>query len=202
MKEAPSEFIMQRRRFIKQTAGLFAAGVLPALAPSITRAHTPYAQWDVFRQRHLQILTSHADLAGDDIGDIWVALLREKLPLSRAMVSRAHDMPRVAALLKTNQSKLAVLSYMHARLMFTGAPPFEDYAPMPLEVLVDDGKYLLVTRADLPLHHGFLITATLMSEAAKLNLIDPGKGRFGMPLHAGARAFMSGEKLDMPAPNS
>jgi hypothetical protein len=202
MKEAPSEFIMQRRRFIKQTAGLFAAGVLPALAPSITRAHTPYAQWDIFRQRHLQILTSHADLAGDDIGDIWVALLREKLPLSRAMVSRAHDMPRVAALLKTNQSKLAVLSYMHARLMFTGAPPFEDYAPMPLEVLVDDGKYLLVTRADLPLHHGFLITATLMSEAAKLNLIDPGKGRFGMPLHAGARAFMSGEKLDMPAPNS
>jgi len=187
---------------MQQTVGLLAAGMVPALAPSISHAHTPYAQWDIFRQRHLQILTSHADLAGDDIGDIWVALLREKLPLSRAMVSRAHDMPRVAALLKTNQSKLAVLSYMHARLMFTGAPPFEDYAPMPLEVLVDDGKYLLVTRADLPLHHGFLITATLMSDAARLNLIDPGKGRFGMPLHAGARAFMSGEKLDMPAPNS
>jgi hypothetical protein len=111
-------------------------------------------------------------------------------------------MPRIAALLKTNQSKLAVLSYMHARMMFTGEPPFQDYAPIPLEVLVDDGKYLLVARSDLPLHHGFLITATLMSEAEKLHLIDPGKGRFGMQLHAGARAFLNGEKLDMPASDS
>ena len=143
-------------------------------------------------------MTSHADLAGDDIGDLWVEVLRAKLPLSRAMVSRAHDMRRIAALLKTNQSKLAVLSYMHARLMFTGSPPFEDYAPLPLEVVVDDGKYLLVSRPDLPLHHGFLLAASLMAEAQKLNLIDPGKGRFGMPLHAGARAFFSGEKLEMP----
>lgn len=187
---------------MQQAASLLAAGALPAFTVSPAQAHTPYAQWDVFRKRHLQLLTSHADLAGDDIGDIWVEILRAKLPLSRAMVSRAHDMPRIAALLKTNQSKLAVLSYMHARMMFTGEPPFQDYAPMPLEVLVDDGKYLLVARSDLPLHHGFLITATLMSEAEKLHLIDPGKGRFGMQLHAGARAFLNGEKLDMPASDS
>ena len=187
---------------MQQAASLLAAGALPAFTAAPALAHTPYAQWDIFRKRHLQLLTSHADLAGDDIGDIWVEILRAKLPLSRAMVSRAHDMPRIAALLKTNQSKLAVLSYMHARMMFTGEPPFQDYAPMPLEVLVDDGKYLLVTRSDLPLHHGFLITATLMSEAEKLHLIDPGKGRFGMQLHAGARAFLNGEKLDMPASDS
>jgi hypothetical protein len=178
-----------------QALGVLACAALPGAS---ALAHTPYAQWDVFRKRHLQILTSQADLAGDDLGDLWVEVLREKLPLSRAMVSRAHDMPRIAALLKTNQSKLAVLSYMHARLMFTGAAPFEDFAPMQLEVLVDNGKHLLVTRADLPLHHGFLIAATLMTEK-RLGLIDPGKGRFGMPLHAGARAYLSGEKLEMPA---
>ena len=174
---------------------MVAAVALP-VAPAC--AHTPYAQWDIFRKRNLQILTSHADLPGDEVGEDWVAVLREKLPLSRAMVSRAHDFPRVAALLKTNQSKLAVLSYMHARLIFTGSPPFEDYAPLPLEVLVDDGKYLLVTRPDLPLHHGFLIATTLMSEAGKLHLVDPGKGKFGMPVHAGARAYLNGEKLEMP----
>jgi hypothetical protein len=178
-----------------QALGVLACAALPGAS---ALAHTPYAQWDVFRKRHLQILTSQADLAGDDLGDLWVEVLREKLPLSRAMVSRAHDMPRIAALLKTNQSKLAVLSYMHARLMFTGAAPFEDFAPMQLEVLVDNGKHLLVTRTDLPLHHGFLIAATLMTEK-RLGLIDPGKGRFGMPLHAGARAYLSGEKLEMPA---
>ncbi len=190
---------MHRRQFILRTAGALAAFAFPAF-PAF--AHTPYAQWDVFRKRHLQILTSHADLPGDETGDEWVAVLRDKLPLSRAMVSRAHDMPRVAALLKTNQSKLAVMSYMHARLMFTGSAPFEEYAPMPLEVLVDDGKYLLVTRPDLPLHHGFLIAATLMGEAEKLHLQNPGKGKFGMRVHAGAQAFFNGEKLEAPPAES
>jgi hypothetical protein len=161
-------------------------------------AHTPYRFWDVFRKRNLQILTSHADYTGDDLGDNWVAVLREGLPLSRAMVSRAHDMPRIASLLKTNQVKLAVLSYMHARLLFTGAPPFEEFAPLPLEILVDNGSYLLLTRPDLPLDHGYLITAALMEEADKLTLIKPGKGQFGMAVHAGAKAFFNGEKLEPP----
>ena len=186
---------MFRRQFITRALSLLAGITFPAIS---SFAHTPYAQWDVFRKRHLQILTSHADLPGDEVGDEWVAVLREKLPLSRAMVSRAHDMPRIAALLKSNQSKLTVLSYMHARLMFTGSPPFEEYAPLPLEVLVDNGKYLLITRSDLPLHHGFLIAASLMQEADKLQLVNPGKGKFGMAVHAGAKAYFNGEKLDMP----
>lgn len=186
---------MFRRQFITRALSLLAGITFPAIS---SFAHTPYAQWDVFRKRHLQILTSHADLPGDEVGDEWVAVLREKLPLSRAMVSRAHDMPRIAALLKSNQSKLTVLSYMHARLMFTGSPPFDDYAPLPLEVLVDNGKYLLITRSDLPLHHGFLIAASLMQEADKLKLVNPGKGKFGMAVHAGAQAYFNGEKLDMP----
>ena len=108
---------MFRRQFITRAAALFAGISFPAIS---SFAHTPYAQWDIFRKRNLQVMTSHADLPGDEVGDEWVAVLREKLPLSRALVSRAHDMPRIAALLKTNQTKLAVLSYMHARLMFTG----------------------------------------------------------------------------------
>ena len=81
---------------MQQAAGLLATGIAPALLVNRAYAHTPYAQWDVFRKSHLQLLTSHADLAGDDVGDLWVEVLRAKLPLSRAMVSRAHDMPRIA----------------------------------------------------------------------------------------------------------
>ncbi len=187
---------MQRRQFIAQAAAVLSAVLLPVHSAF---AHTPYAQWNIFRKRHLQLLTSRADLAGDDVGDLWVEILRDKLPLSRAMVSRAHNMTRIAALLKSNQSKLAVLSYTHAQQMFKGDDQFEEYGQLPLEVLVDDGKYLLVTRSDLPLHHGFLIATTLMSEADKLHLLDPGKGRFGMSVHAGARAYLNGEKLEMPS---
>ena len=91
---------MFRRQFITRAAALLAGVTFPAIS---SFAHTPYAQWDVFRKRNLQVLTSHADLPGDEVGDEWVAVLHEKLPLSRALVSRAHDMPRIAALLKTNQ---------------------------------------------------------------------------------------------------
>jgi hypothetical protein len=114
------------------------------------------------------------------------------------MVSRALNMTRVGSLLKTNQSILAVLSYKHARLMFTGGPPFEQFSPLHLEVLIDNGKYLLVARPSLPLHHGFMITEALMKDAEKLQLVKPVKGKFGMSVHAGSKAFFNGEKIKMP----
>ena len=186
---------MQRRPFLSRLTLTSALALFPVFK---ALAHTPYRFWDVFRKRNMQILTSHADYTGDDTGDTWVAVLRENLPLSRAMVSRAHDMPRIASLLKTDQVKIAVLSYMHARLMFTGEPPFEEYAPLPMEILIDNGKYLLVTRPDLPLYHGYLVTTALMEAADKLQLVNPGKGHFGMSVHAGAQACYRGEKLEPP----
>ena len=123
---------MQRRSFLSRLSLAAAMSGLPAMA----LAHTPYRFWDVFRKRNMQILTSHADYTGDETGDAWVAVLRENLPLSRAMVSRTHDMTRIASLLKTDQVKMAVLSYQHARLMFTGEPPFAEYAPLAMEILL------------------------------------------------------------------
>ncbi len=158
----------------------------------------PYRQWDIFRKRYLQILTSRSDAAGDAFGDAWVALLRDKLPLSRALVSRARDIARIASLLKTDQGKLACLSYADAHAVFGGKPPYDEYAPMPIEVLLDRGTHLLVARADLPLHHGHLIVATLMEDAA-LQLRVPLEGKLGMALHVGAKSFARGDKLEMPA---
>jgi hypothetical protein len=186
---------MHRRSFISRLSLVIALASLPAIK---ALAHTPYRLWNVFRKSNMQIMTSHADYTGDEIGEVWVAVLRENLPLSRAMVSRAHDMFRIASLLKTDQVKSAVLSYQHARQLFTGEPPYEEFAPLQMEILVDNGKYLLVTRPDLPTYHGYLLTTALMEAADKLQLINPGKGRFGMPVHAGAQAYYRGEKLEPP----
>jgi hypothetical protein len=172
-----------------------------ALPPGRAAAHTPYRQWDIFRQRYLQILTSRTDLVGDALGDRWVALLREKLPLSRALVSRARDMIRVASLLKTDQGRLAILSYADAQAMFQGQEPFDQFAPMPLDVLLDSGAFLLVARQDLPLHHAYLITASLMEEAGELHIHVPPDGRFGMALHPGALSVQRGERIEMPSPS-
>lgn len=186
---------MQRRRFIGSSAALLATALWPV---SPVFAHTPYAQWDLFRKRNLQILTSHSDLPGDIIGDEWVDFLRQKLPLSRAMVSRARDVVRVASLLKTDQSKLAVLSYQHAQALMTSAAPFEDYKEMPLQIMFDNGSHVLVARENLPLHHGFLIAVTLLEQAGPMRLTVPLKGKFGMQVHPGARAAALGEKIEMP----
>jgi hypothetical protein len=186
---------MQRRSFISFGAMLSSAVLLPM---QLAMAHTPYRFWDVFRKRNMQILTSHADYIGDETGDVWVATLREKLPLSRAMVSRTQYMTRMASLLKTDQVKIAVVSYQHAQQMVKGEAPFEEYAPLQLDILVDNGKYLLVTLPNLPLYHGYLVTTALMEAADKLQLINPGQGRFGMAVHAGAQAYYRGEKLSPP----
>lgn len=186
---------MQRRRFISSASALIAAGLWPL---TNVYAHTPYAQWDLFRKGNLQILTSHSDLPGDTIGDEWVEFLSKKLPLSRAMVSRARDVARVASLLKTDQSKLAVLSYQHAKAMMSSAAPFEAYKEMPLQIMIDNGTHVLVARNDLPLHHGFLIAVTLLEAAGPMHLTVPLDGKFGMKVHPGARAAAMGEKVELP----
>ena len=171
--------------------------VLLTFLPSAAAiAHTPYGQWDIFRQRHLQVLTSRSDLVGDALADRWVAILAEHLPKSHAMVSRARDFVRVASLLKTDQAKLAVLSYDQADAMFGARSPFEDFAPMPLQVLIDNGSYVLLARDDLPLEHGYLLVATLLEQAKSLNFTVPMEGKFGMLLHPGARAAALGEEIN------
>ena len=187
---------MQRRSFLSRLSLAAAMSALPAAV----MAHTPYRFWDVFRKRNMQILTSHADYTGDETGDAWVAVLRENLPLSRAMVSRTLDLRRSASLLKTNQVKMAVLSYEDAHLLSSGKPPFDQFSPLVMDILIDNGKYLLVTLPDLPLYHGYLVTTALMEDANKLQLINPGQGRFGMGVHAGALAVYKGEKLAPPEP--
>ncbi len=151
------------------------------------RAHTPYGQWDSFRTTHLQVLTSRADLKGDAIADEWVAVLAEHLPKSKAVVSRARNFVRVASLLKTDQAKVAVLSYAQAKSMLNGIDQFEEIGPIPLQVLLNNGQYLLVARDDLPEDHGFLVVATLLEEASVLQLSVPLDGLFGMDVHPGAR---------------
>jgi len=162
------------------------------LAPiTVIKAHTPYGQWDSYRIRHLQVLTSRSDLVGDSVADEWVAVLAKHLPKSKAVVSRARNFERVASLLKTDQAKVAVLSYEQAQSMFNGHAPFEEFGPIALQVLLDNGAYLLVTRDDLPKEHGFLVVETLLQQATKLQLSVPENELFGMQVHPGAQEVLA-----------
>lgn len=183
-------------RSLPARSGRFFVGMLLlcAVVPiADLRAHTPYGQWDSFRTTHLQVLTSRSDLAGDAVADKWVAVLAEHLPKSKAVVSRARNFVRVASLLKTDQAKVAVLSYEQAESMFDGTTPFEEFGPMPLQLLLDNGTYLLVAKDDFPEQHGYLVVATLLEQATLLKLSVPTGGLFGMDAHPGAISAAAGD---------
>ncbi len=69
---------------------------------------------------------------------------------------------------------------------------------MPLQILLDNGTHVLVARENLPLHHAYVVTATLLEEARPLHLSVPLDGRLGMTVHPGARSAALGETLEMP----
>lgn len=184
---------MKRRTLLRACAALLAGWPMMAAL-----AHTPYRQWDIFRRRYLQVLTSRNDPAGDAIGDDWVVQLLQRLPLSRAMVSRARDTERMASLLKTDQARLAVLSHEDVRLFAASLPPYEDFAPMPLQVLLNNATHALVARDNLPLHHAFAITSALLEDRDRLGLSVPLDGLHGMALHPGARAVALGDTIEPP----
>ena len=185
-RKLPREIESQRKHASRWLSTLvFVAVLLPVPATELN-AHTPYAQWDSFRVRHLQVLTSRSDLTGDELAEKWVALLAKHLPKSKAVVSRARNFIRVASLLRTDQAKVAVLSHGQAKSMLNGTSPFEEIGPVALQVLMDNGSYLLVSRDDLPREHGYLLVATLMDQADILELSVPAEGPFGMQVHPGA----------------
>jgi hypothetical protein len=70
---------------------------------------------------------------------------------------------------------------------------------MPIQVLLDDGKYFLIARESLPKSHAFVITAALMHESRDLKFLKPTKATYGIPLHPGSQAYFSGEEVPLDA---
>ena len=175
--------VMKRRLFLS------AAGVASALLLS---GHTPYRQWKLYRQAHLLIFTSRDDPGSDSLGERIAARLREVLPESKSEVARAPNVARIASLITTNQADVAVLSHANALALYKQQPPFQDFQPIELRVLVDTPSYQLVCRDDFKLRHGYLVAEALAGDPSEPKLRVPPDPQ-GVPVHAGALAFLRGD---------
>lgn len=158
------------------------------IASSPLFAHSPYGQWDAFRSRYLQIVTNKADIEGDKFGEELADTLRLGLPSSRALVSRAPNVERIASLLYTDQVKVAVVSYKDLKELVS----FEDFKNLPISILMDNGYYVVVGRNDLPAYHGYLISKTL-NENKWLRFKTPVQKKLGLDIHPGTAAMLKGE---------
>ena len=175
---------MRRRELIRACAAL---GAWHALS-----AHTPYRQWQVYRQRHLVIGTSRADGPSYALGKRIALVLLEHLPKSSARVTRGPDPWRLASLLTTSQLDVVLLTADDAAALRDGRPPFEAFGPTEMRALARLGSHLLVTRPDFPDRHAWLVAMTLMWHGDALDAAVQIVAAGVVPAHPGALAYASG----------
>lgn len=175
-------------------------GAFGVLAASVVLAgHTPYRQWAVYRRKHLLLLTHRGDPEGVELARAMAERLASRVPSSKARITRAPHLHRVASLLATDQLQFAVLTPQDAATMRAGAPPLEAYGRVPLTRIGALGHHVLVARADVPDRHAWLL-------ADGLDGVAIGSGRFAvagasgagtgdLPAHPGARAYAGGRPM-------
>jgi hypothetical protein len=177
-----------------------------ATASLLAGGHAPYGQWGVYRRRYLLILTSRSDPTSYEFGSRLAAILAERLPDSRARVSRAPHNERIASLIASKQMDLALMLRGDAAALRDGAPPFTGYAPVALRAIIGVGDYLLVCRDDFPARHAWLICDALTKDrdAVPLPLVPPAASaeapEAGVPVHVGAEAYFAGGPLPAHEP--
>ena len=183
---------MHRRAF-------FRTGLV-ALAASAGAAHTPYRQWQVYRQKHLLIGTSKVDAPSYPLGQRIAEVLATHLPESSARVTRGPDPWRLASLLTTGQLEVAVLAQDDVLALRDGLAPFEAFGPTALHALFAFRNYVLVCRPDFPAHHAYQVVHTLANHASGIPGAMPlhASATNPAPIHAGARAYALGEPMPSP----
>ena len=148
---------MNRRRWLGSALGLL------AVAPC-SLAHTPYRQWQVYRQKHLLIGCHRQDPAGYALAKRVVAVLEQQLPNARARVARGPTAGRLASLLGTEQMEVVLLDSEEVAAMSAGHGAFAPYGDIPLRALARLDDHWLVAHADFPERHARLVTQALRSE--------------------------------------
>ena len=159
---------MRRRDWLIGAAAL-------AVAPA-ARAHTPYRQWVVYRERHLLIGCHKRDPAAYDRAKAIEAWLAEALPDARARTARAPDAARLASLFATDQLQLGLLRAEEAAAMGAGRDPFAPYGAVPLTALAGLGEHLLCAVAGFRDDHGELLLDALAGGAPALRPLPPAGG--------------------------
>jgi len=159
--------------------------LLAAVAAFALGGHTPYGQWMVYRQKHLLIGCHKADLDGYAAAKAIVAHLAEHLPAARARVARAPAPSRLASLMATEQLDVALLDERNIRAMRRGDGVFAAYGSIDLTSLARIDRWLLVSRRDFPIRHGWLLAAGL-DDFARASAPED------IPVHTGAAAYYAG----------
>ena len=170
--------------------------------------HAPYGQWGVYRRRYLLILTSRADPPSFELGKQIAEVLADRLPSSKAQVSRAPNTERIASLISSQQMDVALMRRDDAAALRHGRPPLAGYGPVKLLTIVGLGEFLLACREDFAARHAWLIAEAFDKSRDALpelllpvaSTAEPPDSR--IPLHPGALSYFTGAPMPALEPHA
>jgi hypothetical protein len=175
--------MLNRRLFYKSlilTLSLFSMG------------HAPWGQWQVYRMRHMLILSVIEDKESYPFSKKIIDSLEKTLPESRARPARARGFRRVYNLLSTDQMPLVVLSKDVAISLLYGTGVFSKFTPVSMNIVYDFGDMLLMARPKMPDSHTWRITDALI-RSGKFNRVI---NNTEIPVHNGSKIRF----MDLPMP--
>jgi len=137
------ETLLQRRTFLCSVAYL-----ISTVSP--LSAHSPWGQYQVYRRKHLLILSSRDDELSYPFSKELVACLDNVLPIAKARPARAINIERAFDLLRTDQFQFAVFDRENIDKMRNATGEFADRAPVDLATLLQFRNMRMVVRRDFP----------------------------------------------------
>ena len=158
------------------------------MALTLLSGHSPFRQWQVYREHHLIVAAAAADRVAGDLAEAIAARLRERLPETQSVPVDASDNHELISLLRSHQLKLVILDLRAARAALDGTGEFAGYGITPVRMVFMLKDYVLVGLEDLPDAVAARIAGALQApglivpvgESQARNLEAP------IPLHAGA----------------
>jgi hypothetical protein len=154
--------------------------------------HAPWGQWQVYRMRHMLLLSVIEDEKSYPFSKIIIKSLEKTLPQARARPARARGYRRVYNLLSTDQMPLAVLSKDIAISLLYGTGVFSDFAPVNMNIVYDFGEMVLIARPKMPDNHTWRITDALIRSGKFIST----NNNTEIPFHNGSKIRL----MNMPIP--
>ena len=163
-----------------------------ALHPALILAHSPWGQFQVYRQKHLLVLSTRDDLPSYPYSKKLVNALNKSVPEAKARPARAINLERAYNLLRTNQFQFALLSKVNIEMMRSASDQFEGKDKIDLKTIYEFGDLEFVVQPDFPedlvavVAHGVVESLSTLPEAKPASEVISNE-----KLHAGARKVLT-----------
>lgn len=152
------------------------------------KAHSPWGQYAVYRQKHLLVLSTRDDLESYGYSKLLVEVINKEAPEAKARPARAVNLERAYNLLRTDQFQFALLSTKNINSMRAASGPFKDRPPVDLKTIYQFDKLEFVVRAEFPNELVGIVTEAVLSNIDTLpGALPPGELLKFTTLHDGAR---------------